>query len=159
MDAMENNSWVTGNQFSSGSQTPSGSTIVQWAPWIGGGLITVVGTIAGVSLLSANSKPANPKTFSLRAGFSHDVRVEFKKGVQAEIWVSSEHDSDVDVFVYDSRNRLVVKDEHDDRNCHVRWTPTETQRFKIVVANRIRLEPELEHRNRDNRCTLKWRPE
>jgi hypothetical protein len=132
--------------------------LAQLLTWAGVGLIGLGVVVAVVLLLKGGLGPSNVRTFTLGPGRSYQMNVNFKKDARAVINVTSEQDSDVDIFVYDARGALVVKDEYDDKNCSVSFTPRETQRFKIVVVNRIRLDSHQQHRNRDNRCTLKYEP-
>ncbi len=110
------------------------------------------------ALLASGCVEKNPETFSLRSGSGVVRFVTFQAGTPVRIWVTSETISDVDVFVFDEKGTLVVADEGDSKDCYVTFVPKTTQRFRIEVQNRIRLEPYLQARNIDNRCTLKWEP-
>jgi hypothetical protein len=100
----------------------------------------------------------NPETFDLKSGAAITRKVKFDAGTKVQIWVTSEHKSDVDLFVYDEKGNPVVKDEEVNKDCHVIFTPESTQKFKIEVQNRVLKDPGMESWNRDNRCTLKWEP-
>lgn len=123
----------------------------------GGAALVVLGVvIVGFFLLTGSFGPSSARTFSLASGKAYPTYVKFEKGVKVQVWVNSQHDSDVDLFVYDQSGNLLVKDEADSKNCFVTFTPKGTQSFKLLVVNRIRLEFFLMERNRENRCTLKW---
>jgi hypothetical protein len=148
------NQWGEPQAPSAGGQIDP--NLINMLLWAGGGLVALGIVVVGFFVLQGMVGPSNPQTFNLGTGKAHQTYVKFEKGIKVQIWVHSEHDSDVDVFVYDSSRKLVVKDEDDSRNCFVTFFPTQTQTYKVVVANRIRLEHFLMERNRDNRCTLKW---
>jgi hypothetical protein len=112
----------------------------------------------GCLVFLAGCGDKNPETFNLKSGEKIVRKIKFDAGTKVQIWVTSEHNSDVDLFVFDENGKSIVKDEGDDKDCHVVFTPETTQRFKIEVQNRVRGEPELKARNVDNRCTLKWEP-
>jgi hypothetical protein len=99
----------------------------------------------------------NPETFDVKSGREVVRYVLFEEGRRAELWVSSEKDSDVDLFVYDDGDAEVAKDVGAGRDCHVAFTADRTQIYKVVVRNRVCPEPHLKGRNVDNKCTLKWR--
>jgi hypothetical protein len=122
------------------------------------GCAVVIIVIAVIVVNAASRKPDNPQSFYLGTGHSHAISVEFKAGQRAEVWVTSVYDSDVDVFVFDEQNNLIVADEADSKDCYVSWSVTRTQRYRIEVANRVRLEPQLRYRNRPNQCTVKYSP-
>jgi hypothetical protein len=124
--------------------------------WAGGALVALGVVVVGILIVTGMSGPSSPRDFHLGPGKSSPTYVKFEKGIKVQVWVSSEHDSDVDLFVFDRTGRLVVRDEDDSRNCFVSFTPKETQTFKLLVVNRIRLEHHLMERNRDNQCRLKW---
>src|SRR5262249_45713364 len=70
------------------------------------GMAAVVGVraavVAGVSSLTGaggSNNPANPMTFSLRTGEMRTFHITFPGGKQAQIWVTSERNTDVDLFV------------------------------------------------------------
>jgi hypothetical protein len=150
----ELNAWGEPQTASTGSQIDP--NVISMLMWAGGGLVALGVVVVGFFLLQGMVGPSSPQTFDVGTGKAHQTYVKFEKGIKVQIWVHSEHDSDVDVFVYDSSRKLIVKDEDDSRNCYVTFVPRETQTYKVVVANRIRLEHFLMERNRDNRCTLKW---
>src|SRR5262249_44815255 len=108
----------------------------RWAARVG------IGVLVGVSALLAGCGAAqNPRPFSIRSGAKLTRNVKFNAGTKVQIWVESEKDSDVDLFVFDEKGALVIKDERDDKNCYVAFPPASTGTFKIEVQNRVRLEP------------------
>ncbi len=131
---------------------PSGETARLYKP-------RGVALVCVCALLAAGcDEPKNPETFHLRSGTGVSRAVTFKAGVRVQIWVKSETISDVDLFVYDENGEQVVADEGDSKDCYVTFVPSSTQRFRIEVQNRVRLEPYLKSRNIANRCTLRWEP-
>lgn len=124
-------------------------------------IVTVGAYFVGnsLSLLGDGSKKTGPRQFGLRSGESREFFIEFPAAKEAHIWVTSKEDSDVDLFVYDRNNRLVVSDTRFDKDCHVSWHPDRTQTYKVVVANRVLVGGPVGNRNRSNNCTLKHFPE
>jgi Bacterial pre-peptidase C-terminal domain len=114
----------------------------------------------GVTLfVLAGCGPKNPETFKIRSGDQIERSVKFDAGAKVQIWVDSEQNSDVDLFVYDASGNKVAVDEGDSQNCHVAFTADSTQTYKIQVQNRTLTGPGAPtHRNIDNRCTLRWEP-
>jgi hypothetical protein len=108
--------------------------------------------------VGCSSPPSNPESFSIRSGDQITRHVKFNDGTKVEIWVTSEEDSDIDLFVFDENGSKVASDERIDKNCHVTFKPQRTQTYKIDIQNRTFNEPEMKSKNRDNRCTLKWEP-
>jgi hypothetical protein len=119
-------------------------------------LVLVIGAVILVIVLL---QPGNPRSFNLSPNEKYTCNVEFKAGQKAQIWVTSDHDSDVDLFVYNSANQRVAFDDGPSKDCYVEFVPARTETFKIEVWNRI-LDPRMmqPHRNRSNRCTLKFQP-
>ena len=120
------------------------------------GVLVVIGLIVLVVVLLI---PGNPRSFNLRSNEKYECNVEFKAGQKAQIWVSSDQDSDVDLFVYNRANQVVRFDDGPSKDCYVEFVPARTETYKIVVWNRV-LDPRMmqQHRNRSNHCTLKWSP-
>ena len=114
----------------------------------------------GIALFAlAGCGPKNPETFKLKSGKGIERFVKFQEGANVQIWVESEQDSDVDLFVFDSSNTEIAKDDGPSKNCYVTFKPASTQTYKIQVQNRVLMGAGAPlHRNVDNRCTLKWEP-
>jgi hypothetical protein len=125
------------------------------------GLIIVVAVLGASGVFNggaANAADSKIREWNLASGTATEFRIRFEAGVRAEIWVTSDRDTDVDIFVYDSSGREVVRDDGDSKDCHVVFRPMRTQTYKVVVANRVRLEPFLRHRNGPNSGILKFAP-
>ena len=54
----------------------------------------------------------------------------------AEVVVSGDGDTDLDLYVYDSNGNLIAKDDDYTDGCYVRWRPSWTGRFIIKIVNR-----------------------
>ena len=54
----------------------------------------------------------------------------------AEVLVSGDGDTDLDLYVYDSNGNLIAKDIDYSDDCYVRWIPAWTGRFIIRIVNR-----------------------
>jgi hypothetical protein len=66
-------------------------------------------------------------------------QVSFIAHYLAEIAVSGDGDTDLDLYVYDSNGNLIAKDEDYSDDCYVSWVPKWTGRFVVKVVNRGRL--------------------
>lgn len=63
-------------------------------------------------------------------------QISFIANVLAEILVSGDGDTDLDLYVYDSNGNLIAYDESYSDDCYVRWVPAWTGRFFIKIVNR-----------------------
>lgn len=91
---------------------------------------------------NANTRGAvgGPKSGSnvVYGGTIDTYTISFKKGVTAEIAVSGNGASDLDLYVYDENGNLIVGDEDYSDDCYVCWTPAWTGGFIVKVVNRGR---------------------
>lgn len=70
-------------------------------------------------------------------GNSTDIyQISFIAGKLAEILVSGDGDTDLDLYVYDSNGNLIVSDTDYTDDCYVRWVPAWTGRFIVKIVNR-----------------------
>jgi hypothetical protein len=131
---------------------------------LAGCVVVVAVVLIGIAALARQTNPTNPTTFNLRTGEMRTFRITFAGGKRAQIWVTSERNTDVDVFVCqpgvsdnDVEFDFVVKDDGMSKDCYVEWTPSTTQTYQVVVWNRIHMPPmpELEG---PNRVTLRYSP-
>lgn len=60
----------------------------------------------------------------------------FKYGVPAEIFVSGDGDTDLDLYVYDENGNAIVCDDDYSDDCYVCWTPAWTGNFVVKIVNR-----------------------
>lgn len=68
---------------------------------------------------------------------STDVyHIKFYAGRTAEIFVSGDGDSDLDLYVYDENGNLIKKDIDYSDDCYVSWTPKWTGSFTVKIVNR-----------------------
>lgn len=54
----------------------------------------------------------------------------------AEVLVSGDGDTDLDLYVYDSNGNLIASDTDYSDDCYVRWIPAWTGRYTIRIVNR-----------------------
>ncbi len=73
--------------------------------------------------------------------------VRFVAGQPVTITVTSDHNSDVDLHVFDSRGHEVIRDIRPDRDCFVNFVAPRTDWYRIEVTN---LGPGF------NRCTIRY---
>ena len=70
-------------------------------------------------------------------GNSTDVyNINFVANQLAEILVSGDGDTDLDLYVYDSNGNLSQRETDYSDDCYVRWVPAWTGRFTIKIINR-----------------------
>ena len=62
--------------------------------------------------------------------------VTFRAGEPAQVAVSGDGDTDLDVFVYDENGNLVASDLSTSDQAAVSWTPRWTGEFRIEIKNR-----------------------
>ena len=62
--------------------------------------------------------------------------VKFWANEKAEVCVSGDGDTDLDLYVYDENGNLIGKDDDYSDDCVVRWYPKWTGSFIIKVVNR-----------------------
>lgn len=77
------------------------------------------------------------RTVEVVYGNSNDnYQISFVEGRLAEILVSGDGDTDLDLYVYDSKGNLIEKDADYTDDCYVSWIPAWTGRFTVKVVNR-----------------------
>lgn len=62
--------------------------------------------------------------------------VTFKGQERAQVALSGDGDTDLDLYIFDENNHLVMKDEDGTDDCYVSWTPKWSGKFTIQVKNR-----------------------
>lgn len=75
------------------------------------------------------------KPFDVKEDGEITFQIRFVEGVRAEIWVDSEKNSDVDLYVYDADNEKIASDTRISKDCQVSFTPKKTQVFRVLVVN------------------------
>lgn len=70
------------------------------------------------------------------AGCTDNYTISFIANRLAEILVSGDGDTDLDLYVYDSNGNLIVKDNDYTDDCYVSWYPKWTGKFYVKVVNR-----------------------
>ncbi len=73
------------------------------------------------------------------AGSTDSYVIAFKYGIPAEIFVSGDGDTDLDLYVYDENGNLITGDDDYSDDCYVCWTPAWTGNFVVRVVNRGRV--------------------
>lgn len=77
------------------------------------------------------------RDYSSVNGKSHvDYTASFVADQLAEVLVSGDGDTDLDLYVYDSNNNLIASDTDYSDDCYVRWVPAWTGRYTIRIVNR-----------------------
>lgn len=65
-----------------------------------------------------------------------DYTANFIADRVAEVLVSGDGDTDLDLYVYDSNGNLIARDNDYTDDCYVRWVPAWTGRYTIRIVNR-----------------------
>lgn len=65
-----------------------------------------------------------------------DYTANFVAGQLAEVLVSGDGDTDLDLYVYDSNGNFITSDTDYSDDCYVRWVPAWTGRYTIRIVNR-----------------------
>lgn len=76
---------------------------------------------------------------TVRAGDTDTYRISFVADCLAEILVSGDGDTDLDLYVYDSNGNLIKSDTDYTDDCYVRWIPRWTGSFIVKIVNRGRV--------------------
>lgn len=77
------------------------------------------------------------RDFSSVSGRSYvDYTASFVANQLAEVLVSGDGDTDLDLYVYDSNGNQIAGDSDYSDDCYVRWVPAWTGRYTIRVVNR-----------------------
>lgn len=72
-------------------------------------------------------------------GRTDNYSVSFVQGYLAEVGLSGDGDTDLDLYVYDSNGNLIAADTDYTDDCYVNWVPRWTGRYTIKVVNRGRV--------------------
>lgn len=72
---------------------------------------------------------------SVYGNSTDSYEISFIKGELAEIAVSGDGDTDLDLIVYDSSGNQIVQDMDYTDRCYVSWVPKWTGRFIVKVVN------------------------
>lgn len=89
---------------------------------------------------STRGAVGGPKSGStvVYGGSTDTYTVYFKSNVPAEVAVSGNGATDLDLYVYDENGNLIAGDDDYSDDCYVCWTPRWTGNFIIKVVNRGR---------------------
>ncbi|MDR1456074.1 MAG: hypothetical protein LBJ01_10515 [Tannerella sp.] len=87
---------------------------------------------------ASKGRKAGPAAVSRRveAQSSYVDYVTFVKGELAEVAISGDGDTDLDLYVYDENGNLIDSDADYTDDCYVSFLPKWTGAFKILVKNR-----------------------
>jgi len=77
------------------------------------------------------------RDYSIVNGNSYmDYTASFVANQLAEVLVSGDGDTDLDLYVYDSNGNQIASDTDYSDDCYVRWVPAWTGRYTIRIVNR-----------------------
>lgn len=97
--------------------------------------------IAQVEAEANNSHRGNvfgpSRTYEVvKANYTDTYKIGFVANSLAEIFVSGDGDTDLDLFVFDSNGNLIASDTDYTDDCYVSWIPAWTGRFTVKIVNR-----------------------
>src|SRR5262249_31210115 len=109
--------------------------------------LCVVLTGLFISLTDVNGGTGEPKRWKRKVPKNSDViyKIKYFANQDAEFAVIGEGNTDVDIFVLDEAGKEVTKDIALTDLALVRWRPSKTQVFTIIVRNL---------HNEDNECYM-----
>lgn len=101
-------------------------------------LLALVAEVKAKAETGTRGRAEGPgRTVSSVNGSSSDTyQIRFIANQYAEILVSGDGDTDLDLYVYDSNGNLIVKDDDYTDDCFVRWVPAWTGNFIVKIINR-----------------------
>lgn len=73
---------------------------------------------------------------TVKGNCTDTYQVSFIANYLAEIAISGDGDTDLDLYVYDSNGNLIASDTDYSDDCYVSWVPKWTGRFVVKVVNR-----------------------
>ncbi len=73
---------------------------------------------------------------SVNANSSDVYYFDFRGGYEARVTVIGDHDTDLDLYIYDENGNLIDSDIDNTDICVCTWTPRWTGRFKVKIVNR-----------------------
>jgi hypothetical protein len=119
--------FTPGNLIADAKKFAAGdSTMLSWAAKVEGSLGSTRGAVGG---------PKRGQS-SVNARGTDQYTIAFTAGRLAEILVSGDGDTDLDLYVYDSNNNLIASSEDYSDDCYVSWVPRWTGNFIIKIVNR-----------------------
>ncbi len=119
---------------------------------VGGGVVALIVLVAVIAMLASGSP--DTRSFRLNQGEAKSWNITFKQNHKVEIWVTSNNNTDVDLFVYNSMGMPVALDEGDSKDCYVVFIAEDTQPYKVEVQNRVRVDQP--QRNGFNSGTMRY---
>ena len=87
------------------------------------------------SMLARVPGPAD-RSDTVTAYSTHTYTEVFRGGEMAQVIVSGDLDTDLDLYVYDQFGNLVASDDDESDQCVGSWIPAWTGRFTIRIVNR-----------------------
>lgn len=73
---------------------------------------------------------------SVKANATDRYKIKFYGDQVAEIFVSGDGDTDLDLYIYDENGNLIDKDDDYTDDCYCRWSPKWTGLFTVKIVNR-----------------------
>jgi hypothetical protein len=140
-------------------------------------LATIIGVVVAMVTNASDkpqpaAKPSPERTWKLATGTHQCWTLPFNEGDDVVMRVTSDHDSDVDLFVFTDEQKMnklltsgniernvgycIAYDNGLSKDCYVRFVAPRTGTYYVVVANRNSFDEP--HRNRPNSGKLTFHP-
>jgi hypothetical protein len=111
--------------------------------WRVSALASLLGLVLLCGLRAEDAKPSDEgkaedfkgKVFDLKDKGEAAILLAFTANSKVEISVKSDEKTDVNLFVYDSANKLIAKDDSEGPDCLLKFTVKEDGKLKLVVRN------------------------
>jgi len=98
------------------------------------GLLALVADVADMSSRGLSGGAGSTRDRVLAR--STDIfELTFKGGERAEILIKGDHDTDLDLYVYDENGNDICKDTDSTDTMYCRWSPRWTGKFRIEIRN------------------------
>ncbi len=121
-----------------GKRAPAGMSTGAKVALIGGiaGAVLLVIVVIFVVALSNRSNPAaRTYTVNLNQNATDNRKFQFTAGSRITISVRSDFETDVDLYVYDSRGALIAVDNGPQKDCFVNFRAPRTEWYRIELRN------------------------
>ncbi len=101
-------------------------------------LLALVNGVKKIATAGTRGRSAGPAEVSrtVSSNSSYTDYINFDGSALAEIGIIGDGDTDLDIYVYDENDNLIVKDDDNSGHCYVSWYPRYTGLFRVKVINR-----------------------
>ncbi len=103
-----------------------------------GCILTLITMMITLPVASLGGATGGPKEGNIRldANTYTKINVSFNARELAFIGLKGNGNTDLDIYVLDQNNKLIISDTDNSDTCLVEWVPALTETFTIYVVNR-----------------------